>query len=307
MKIGKPIIIPVAIILVLGLYLGINSTGKMNYKIPGFDTIEMENINIVRIEGLSESIKIYLDDEVWRVGDDNLRAEPSKVTEMISFLVNPDFIDMVSDTGNYQNYGLEDTEYISVKAWTGNNNEGHPDRELLIGNLNTTGSFTFIRRPDNIGVFTVGGNIKRLFDVTQNDLIDKRILNIDIPDIDKITLSFSDFSITLGKTVGENNEDIWTSSEGLSIEIEKLEQNLRYLSNSRFNAYIDNTDGGSLNSLFEIDLSGENLDENFRILEKKDTGYYCESSFAGKSFILSENTGTQIIKMFKEIIALKDS
>lgn len=307
MKIGKQVIWPLLLIVILGLYLGINRTGKMNYKIPAFDTIEGENINIVRIKGLSESIKIYLDDEVWRVGDDNLRAEPSKVTEMISFLVNLQFIDMVSDTGNYQNYGLEDTEYISVKAWTGNNNEGHPDRELFIGNLNTTGSFTFIRRPDNIGVFTVGGNIKRLFDVTQNDLIDKRILNIDIPDIDKITLSFSDFSITLGKTVGENNEDIWTSSEGLSIEIEKLEQNLRYLSNSRFNTYIDNGDVVTPDSLFKIELSGNTINESFRISEKNDTGYYCESSFAGKSFILSENTGTQIIKMFKEIIALKDS
>jgi hypothetical protein len=307
MKIGKQVIWPLLLIVILGLYLGINRTGKMNYKIPSFAAIEGKNINNIRIEGLKGLFELYSDDGIWRFSSDDLRAEPSKIAEMISFLVNPEFIDMVSDTGNYQNYGLGDTEHITVKAWLGSNTEDRPDRELYIGNINTTGNFSFIRRPDNISVFTVGGNIKRLFDVTQNDLTDKRILNINIPDIDKIALSFSDSSFTLGKTVGENNEDIWTSSDGLSIEIKKLEQNLRYLSNSRFNTYIDNKDLVTPNNLFKIVLSGENPDESFLISEKNETGYYCESSFAGKSFILSENTGTQIIKMFSELIEIKEN
>lgn len=307
MKIGKQIIIPVAIILILGLYLGINSTGKMNYKIPGFEVINEQEISIIRIDGLSKNMELYFDNGVWRFSSNDLRAEPSKVFEMISFLVNPEFIDMVSDTGNYQNYGLGERNYITVKAWTSESKENSPDRELFIGNINTTGSFTFVRRPDIESVFTVRGNTNRLFDLTENDLMDKRVLNINIPDIDKIVLSFSNSSYVLEKTVGNNNEDIWSGSEGLSIEIEKLEQNLRYLSNSRFNTYIDNGDVVTPDSLFKIELSGNTINESFRISEKNDTGYYCESSFAGKSFILSENTGTQIIKMFKEIIALKDS
>ena len=303
MKIGKQVIWPLLIIVILGLYLVINSTGKMNYKIPQFDTIEDKNISIIRFEGLKGSIKLYLENEIWRIGDDNLRAEPSKVAEMVSFLVNPEFIDMVSDSGNYQNYGLGDSEYITLQAWTINKkSEDNPERELFIGNLNTTGSFTFIRRPDNISVFTVRGNKKGLFDVTQNDLIDKRVLNINIPEIDKIVLSFSGSSYILEKTVGNNNEDVWTTSNGLAIEVKNLEQNLRYLSNSRFNTYIDSKDIVRPNNLFKIDLFGETLNESFMISEKNDTGFYCESSFAGKSFILSENTGTQIIKMFGELI-----
>ena len=302
MKIGKQLIIPAAIILVLALYLGINSTGKMNYKIPVFDAIEGENIKIIRIEGLKRLIELYSDDGIWKFNSDDLRAEPSKISEMVSFLTDPEFIDMVSDTDNYQNYGLGDGDFITLKAWTNNKGEGNPARELFLGNINTTGSFTFIRRPDNTSVFTVSGNLKEIFDVTQNDLIDKRVLNINIPDIDKIVISFSDSGYILEKTVGENNEDTWTASNDLSVDIKKLEQNLRYLSNSRFNTYIDNTDTITPDSLFKIDLSGKDPDESFIISEKNDIGYYCESSFAGKSFILSENTGTQIIKMFRELI-----
>lgn len=302
MKIGKQLIIPVTIILILGLYLGINSTGKMYYKVPAFDPIDEEEINIIGIEGLTGSIKLYLDDGAWRFSSDDLRAEPSKVAEMISFLVDPEFIDMVSDTGNYQNYGLADGEYITVGAWTDDKGEGDPDRELFIGNINTTGSFTFIRRPDNASVFTVSGDVKGLFDVTENDLLDKRILNIDIPEIDKIVLSFSDSTYILEKTAGDNNEDKWAASNGLPIEIETLEQNLRYLFNSQFISYIDNTKVVTPGILFKIELPGENFNESFIILQKNDTDYFCESSFAGKSFILSENTGTQIIKMFRKLI-----
>ncbi len=306
MKIGKQVIWPLLIIVILGLYLGINSTGKMNYKIPVFDIIDEQEIGIIKIDGLSENLELYFDNGVWRFSSDDLRAEPSKVSEMVSFLVKPEFIDMVSDTGNYQNYGLGDSEYITVKSWTDNKSESNPERELFIGNINTTGNFTFIRRPDNISVFTVRGNKKGLFDITQNDLVDKRVLNIDIPDIDKLVLSFSGSSYTLEKTVGNNNEDIWTASNGFAIDINNLEQNLRYLSNSRFNTYIDSKDVVSPDSLFKIELMGETLDESFVISDKNDTGYYCESSFAGKSFILSENTGTQIIKMFGELLEKKE-
>ena len=305
MKIGKQTIIPVAIILILGLYLGFHSTGKMNYKIPTFNIIDSKKITIIEIEGISENLKIYNDNGVWRFSSDDLRIEQSKVTEMLSFLVNPDFVDLISDSGNYINYGLESKEYITVKAWT-DNNKNYPARELYIGNINTTGNFTFIRRPDYKSVFTVRGNTKGLFDITKNSLIDKRVLNINISSINKIILSFSDASYTLEKTVGDSNEDIWTSSEDIAIEKNKLEQSLRYLSNSRFNTYIENRDSVIPDLLFQIDLFGESLSEKVIISEKKDEIYYGESTFAVKHFSLSENTGTQIIKMFTDLIKIKE-
>ena len=299
MKIGKQIIVPVLIILILGLYLGINKTGKMNYKFPAFDSVDSKSINSITIKGPTELIELTLEEETWRMGPENLRAEPSKISEMILFLVNPELIDVVSDTGNYQNYGLEEKDYISVKAWTNKNKI--LARELLIGNTNTTGNFTFIRLPGIERVFTVSGNRKDQFIINKNELLDKRILNINIPDIDKIMLSFTNSSYLLEKSVGNNNEDIWSYSDGSTIEKNNLEQNIRYLSNSRFNTYIDYKHIVSSEILFKIDIFGENLNESFTILEQKDAGYVCDSSFTDKNFILSENTGTQLIKMFKEL------
>jgi len=306
MKIDKQLILPIALILTFSIYLGINNTGKMNYNIPDFITIEEDQLDTIEINRSSGSIKLYLDKGIWKLEHDNLRANPSKIKEMLSFLVKPEFIDMVSDSGNYQSYGLEENNYISVKAWTNTDSNKILARELLIGNTNTTGNFTFIRRPDIEKVFTVSENRKDLFDITINDLLDKRILNNNIPDIDKIILSFTHSSYSLKKSVGNNNEDIWSFSDGSAIEMNDIEKNLRYLSNSRFNTYIDNKDIVSSKMLFKIDLFEENLNDSFTILEKRDEGYYCKSSYTDKYFILSENTGTELIKMFKELLEKKE-
>lgn len=307
MKIAKQLILPVALIAAFSLYLGIKSTGKMNYKIPAFNVIDDQQIDTIEIDQSSGSLKLYSDNGIWKLGPDNLRANPSKIKEMLSFLTNPKFIDMVSDSSSYQNYGLDDKEYITVKAFINADDANTPDRELFIGDLSNNGNFTYIRRSDNSSVFTVKRDIRSIFDISAKDILDKRILDIAPPKIDKIELSFPDTNYTLKKTVGDNNEDTWNTSEGVSIESKNLDQSLRYLSNSIFDSYTDDEKDTAVNSIFKINLSGENLSSNFIILEKNDEGYYCESSFAGKSFILSENTGTQIIKMFSELIEIKEN
>lgn len=302
MKISKRLIFPIASIIILGLYLGINNTGKMNYKIPVVDTIDEKEIDRITIMLSSESIDLHSDNGVWRISPENHRADPSKIAEILSLISNPEFIDMVSDTENYYNYGLDDGEYISLEAWVSENTTEIPDRELFIGALNITSNFTFIRKPDNPSVFTVRGNTRGFLDTSVKDLIDKRTLDFDTREIDKIELTFANTKYMLKKTVGTDNKDVWNTEEGISIDTNNLYPGLRYLSNSRFDSYIDNVYDSSSENIFEIHLYGKNLDSSFMITEKNDEGYYCKSSFAGKSFFLSENTGTQIMKMFGELI-----
>ena len=301
MKIGKQLIIPVAVILILGLYLGINSTGKINYQIPVFENME-EEIKIIEIQKLTEIFKIFSDDGIWKFRSDNLRVEPSKVVEMISFLRKPNFIDMVSDSGNYVNYGMDDGKYITISAWTDIEDENNPKRKLILGSLNSTGNFTYIRIPENKNVYTVSGDLNSLFALSKNELLDKRVTNFDISEIERITLSSLDSKYILIKSVGENNKDIWATLNGSPIKLDILEQNLRYLSNSRFNAYSKNNEQNNQKALFKIELIGENLNESFEIFQKIESDYLCNSKFTNKNFLLSENTGTQIIKMFNDLI-----
>lgn len=305
MKIRKQLIIPVAVIFILGLYLVIQSTGKINYHIPVFENLE-EEINQIEIVKLSETYKLFSNNGKWKFSSDNLRVEPTKIAEMISFIVNPEIIDMVSDTGNFLNYGLEDGRSITVSAWTDTENINTPVRKLILGSINSTGNFTYIRIPENNNVYTVSGDLNSLFGLTKNELLDKRVTNFDISDIERITFSFIDAKYILIKSVGEDNKDIWTTTNGTPVQIEILEQNLRYLSNSRFNSYIKSNNFNNTNVLFNIELSGDNLKESFSILEKYETEFISNSSFTNKYFFLSENTGTQIMSMFNELVEKKE-
>ena len=277
----------------------------MNYTIPEFDTIDTLKINSIEIKGLTDTVKLYSDNGVWKFKPDNLRAEPSRIKRMLFFLEKPEFIDMVSDTGNYQNYGLEEDKYITVTVFTKGNTANIPDREFFIGDMNTNGKFVFIRIPDNNSVFTARGNTKELFDQSENDLLDKRILDIDTSKIEKIELFIGDNKSVLNKTVDSDSKDIWKTESGLSLDTKKLEQSIRYLGNSKFDSYISGPESDSNGDIFTISLFTDNAAHSFTITKKEDENYKGSSTFAGKEFILSGNTGTQIMKMFRDVLTEK--
>jgi Domain of unknown function (DUF4340) len=305
MKIRKNMIIPIGAILILGLYLLFNNTGQINYTVPEFtiiDTLEMETINI---NGPNGTIDLYSDNGVWKLNPDNLRAEPSRIKDMLSFLENPIFIDMVSNTKNYQNYGLNNNEYITVKVKIKSNKSKNPDRELYIGDLNETDQFVFVRIPDNKAVFTLKANIKNMFDVNEKDLIDKKILNYDTSKIIKINIISDDKIIMLNKSVDSENKDIWKSESGLDLNSETVDQGLRYLVNSRFDSYSPGEEINDGKNLLKLNLYEAEIIHSFTIIKKKDEGYSANSAFTDREFLLSENTGSQIMKMFSDIFEAK--
>lgn len=305
MKIDKQLILPVALILTFSIYLGIKSAGKMNYNIPDFIPIEEEQIDTIEIDKSSGALKLYSDNGIWKFDPDNLRAEPFKIDEMLSFLANPQFIDMVSDSENYQNYGLNEGQYISVKAKINGNNTEISDRELLIGDINTSSKFAFIRKMDNKAVFTVRANIRKLFDISESDLLNKKILDIDTTKIDKIVLTFDNKQTTINKSVDSNDKDSWKTDTGLDPDTEATSQSLRYLLNSRFDSYIPEGEGSIEGNIFTINLYEGDIVHSLTITRENEKNYFGRSNFAGKDFILSKNTGTQIIEMFKNIITVK--
>jgi len=301
MKIRKNLVIPFAAIIILGLYLVFNTTGKMNYKIPRFKAIEPQTIDKIEITNNKGTINLYSDNGVWRFNPDNYRAEPSKIESMLTFLENPQFADMVSDTNNYQNYGLEDKKYIHIKAGIKGNSSEKPDREFFIGDLNQSKKFAFIRTPDNKAVFTVRANIQKIFDINENDLLNKQILRIDSSNIDKIEIISGDKKTTLNKTVDSDSKDVWRNESGKDANTDAVGQSLRYLSNSRFESYLA-ANAVNNKDLFTLNLYEEDTIHSFTILKKNEKNYFAKSGYAEKEFLLSENTGTQIIKMFTDIL-----
>ncbi len=302
MKTVKQFILPVVLIIVFSVYLGVKNTGKINYELPAFETVEKNSFRSVEIINGDSTIKLYSDDGVWRFDSDNKKVSTGKIEKITEFLGTPKFLDMVSESTNYQNFGLEKGEYITVRAYISTNKGDKPDREFFIGDLSSNRNFTYIRSSDNSGVFTADSSIRLLFDTTKDDLLDKHITDIDSALVDKIIYTSRGITKTLTKTVGENSKDIWTEKEGTEVDSTKLAQSLRYLSNSGFESYTDIDTPENETDLISLTLTGEGFEETFSIIKKLETGYLGQSTFTGSNFILSDNTGTQLIKMFNDII-----
>ncbi len=302
MKISKNIIIPVASIIILGLYLIFNTTGKMNYKIPEFNSVQSGTIDRIQIQSEKGKIDLYSDNGIWKINPDSFRVEPSKINEMLSFLENPQFIDMVSNTKNYQNYGLAKDKYIDIKALKKGGTDKNPLRELYIGDLNESRRFAFIRRPDNKAVFTVKESIRKLFDVSANDILDKKILDFDSTKIDKVEVITNNTKTTITKSVDSDNKDVWKSDKGVELDSNAVGQSLRYLANSRFDSYSPAGETRGEGNIFTINLYSDKTLSSFTITKKNEKNYSAYSSYAEKDFILADNTATQIIKMSGDIL-----
>jgi hypothetical protein len=306
MNIGKNILIPLIIIILFSLYLGINKTNKVNYKIPSFVKLDPTSIKNITIDRPINSIELYLDNGVWRLKPDDLRADLSKITKMISFMTSSPFIDMVSDTGNFQNYGLETGKYTTVGIRAKIDGTNTPIREFYIGNLNTSGSFTFIRSPKTNSVYTVSGNIKDMFEISKNELLDRQILNLTVDEVDKIELSSLDNTYTIEKTIGDESKDIWKTTDGIELNTNSIEQSLRYLSGSIFDSYFDSEYNNKNSSIFSLTLFQDTVIHSFSIIDDGTGIYKGRSSYAGKDFLLSENTKTQLIIMFNDLVEKKE-
>jgi len=307
MKFNKQLILPIALIVVLSLYMAVKKQGEINYQIPRFDSVNKENFTSLAIDHGAYSLKLYFHNGIWRINPDNLRVDPAKMDAMLEFIALIRYADLVSETSNYINYGLDEKNLISVKAWIGNDEPDNPSREIIVGNTDDSGKFTFVRGIDNSAVFTTQGDLRKIFDQNFDSIIDKRISNFVMQDIDKIALSIEGRNFSFFKTTDEANKDIWETAAGGLLDKNMIEQSLRYLSSSRFTSYRDSGPEGNVESLFRMDFSGNNLSHFLRIDKKENAGFISSSSFAEKPFLLEETTGTQIIKMFKELFLSKDS
>ncbi|MCF6335520.1 MAG: hypothetical protein L3J12_07240, partial [Spirochaetales bacterium] len=113
MKVGKQLLLPVLLILIFGVYLGVKSTGKINYKLPVFPSLKVDSIKSIEIINNNSTIKLYSDKGVWKFSSDNKRVNLGQIEQITDFLVTPNFTDMVSVSTNYQNFGLDNGEFIT--------------------------------------------------------------------------------------------------------------------------------------------------------------------------------------------------
>jgi len=222
---------------------------------------------------------------------------------------------MVSESGDYSRYELDDEHKISVKAWSGESIK----REFDIGKAAPSYRHTFVRLKGNDCVYHARENFRHTFDLGVEDLRDKQVLSFDTADIQEIQIIKNGRSLVCTRLAAPGAADqepavessspkeelIWQSAEGERCDEVKLNSLLATLSNLRCESYIDAPRKEDLsNPMCRIELKGQK-DYHLSIFaatEGDQKGYPAVSSENNYPFLLSEGTANALMKAPEEML-----
>ena len=102
MKISKNIIIPITASIILGLYLVFNTTGKMNYKIPEFNSIQSGTISSIEIKSEKGTINLYSDNGIWKLNPDNFISTVQNKKDTFKRLWNDHLVNQINDVPDFE-------------------------------------------------------------------------------------------------------------------------------------------------------------------------------------------------------------
>jgi len=304
---AKEIAILFFIISVLVFYIFSEKSEKVHYHLPQLKSIRGEDISrLVLKKGDREVILVKKNDR-WYLADKGYPADRAKVDRMINTLAEITLTALVSESGNYTIYELDEDHRIDVTAYIGE----EIVRRIAIGKPAPSYKHTFVLVGDDRRVYHASGNFRYDFDRDADSLRDMTVMRIK-EDISEIHLKSSAGELKLVRTEApvseekshQGQEEKWQADDGRVASTEKVREIIDTLSNLRCDKFIEERQKDEFKSpVYVITLKGVNTYILSIFSKEKDTGKYpAVASSSDYPFYLSEWKAGKLMKDFKEIL-----
>lgn len=317
MKIKFEYVALIVIIAALIIYLAVRSSDKTHYELPSVEKVDSSEITRITLERADSTVvDLTRSKDGWKIVPQGFKAEKSGVDRLAEELSGFELTTLVSESGIYSRYGLEDDEKIGVRAYAGD----ELVREFTIGKASSTRRHTFVRVGDDPNVYEARNNLRSLFDKDTNALRDKTVFVYETTAVTEISLSEGENTVSFQKksvpppvnpAAGEDNQPVpppdeteWLASDGRKAKAESIKSLLRSLSNLKCDSFIAGKDKSDFTDpVFSIKLK-ETEPASIAIFEKNDDGKYpAVSSKSPYPFLLSEWRAKQLMKSPEELLA----
>lgn len=287
-RIKTTYIVLVGLIVILSLYLGLRSGDKVQYTIPALPALT--GIDEVTIEQPGATIDIALSGGVWLIRPEGYAADPDALKQVINTVSNPQITDLVSVTGNYGVYDLEESSRIRVSAYI----HGEMVRAIDFGRRSPTYGHTFAKIDGDDRIFQIAGDIRPIFANSKEGFRDKTALSFDQRTIAVIRIQGSGESVDL---VRDDAGSSWKTRGGETWNSEAVDEALGTLSSLRVYNYrnVNDNDGDVVMS---IELKGEE-DYYITFYEKQGNFYPVRSSQSRYPFTLFYVVSENIMQAFR--------
>ena len=281
------------IIIILSLYLTLRQRDRMQYVIPTLPSLQ--DLDEVYIEQSGKSLQIVQFGASWQILPEGYPVDSTSMEGLLEVIVDLELTELVSVTGNYARYELDELTRIQVKALKG----GKAVRAFDIGKRSPTYDHTYIQLAGDDRVFQTPGDIRGLFIRSKEDLRDKTVLSFNRGSIKKIEAQIGTDTVTLLRTERTGNASPgydWNSDEGDAWETQKVDNLLATLSDLNAYSFIDQIDPGS-EPAFSLELSGDKI-YTLVFFERQDNYYPARTSQSPNPFSLFYALSENIIGTF---------
>lgn len=254
MKKIKEYFIPAVLIIILCIYLWQENPDKTNYNLPKLDNIFKKDISKIEIIKKDTTITLKKNNDKWHLEPEGYLADTDKINKMSDVIENLSLTAMVSESKNYNRYGLDREMKIIVKGYDKKDNK---IREFEIGKPASLSNNTFIKIENDHRVYHAKGNFRSKFDNTVSELRDAIVLSFNSDEIDEIYIKNKEEYIELKrkqiptdnkadktdesiKETVQQTKDIWVTKKDKEGKDEKIKNLLFTLSALKCDTYITN-------------------------------------------------------------------
>lgn len=316
MKVKKEYIILIAVIVALSLYLFLRTSDRVRYELPKLPAVAKTAISKIEIAKKGEAVILHRSNGNWSIGPQEYPADTAKVETMLDIIENLTLTAMVSESGDYTRYQLDDEDRITVRAWTGETLA----REFDVGKVAPSYRHTFVRLKGDDSVYHARENLRNTFERGIDDLRDKQVLAFHTADIQEIHLITNGRSLRCARSASPGTADqkntaqgtqlpkeegIWESPEGDRCNEKTLNRLLATLSKLRCQRYLEKKEKANLlDPIYRIEIKGPK-DYHLSLFSKTDgdgKGYPATSSENNYPFLLPEGRAKSIMKAPGEML-----
>jgi hypothetical protein len=303
MKIKKEYLILAVIIVALSLYLIFHDRDRSSYELPQLASIERNEITKIEISRKDQpTIQLNREGSDWKISPKAYPADATRVKELLDVISGLTLTALVSESKNYQIYELDDAHRIHVKAWS----KDDLVREFDTGKAASSFRHTFVKLPGNAMVYHARDNFRRKFDVSIDDLRDKKVLAFDKALIHEITIQNGEQTTIFSKQPpveekeaqqqAEKSEKpagetqlVWRNEKNEAADEAGIQRLLTALADLKCDSYLEEKTKEDFDTpIFSIRLKGDKAYSLslFEKLKEADTQYPAVSSDNPYPFLL---------------------
>lgn len=311
----KEYIILTIIIIALGAYLYFQNSDSTHYTLPQPEAITQSKITKIEIAKKDGIVSISKEDNDWFVGQNKFPADQTKLTPVLKMLKEIKLTALISESGNYARYELDDAGKSTVTAWVN-------DKVVIkidIGKTASSYKHTFVKLDSNKNVYHAAQNLKSIIDKTEENFVDKTILtfkpeaaySVKITDEDKtysFTKTIDDVKIDVEKKDSAEKpapkpEEYWLSSTGDKKEKVNIDAFIKAFSNLECNNFVADLKKDALSKpIYSVTVTTVNKPNTLSVYQsEKDKDLICTSSKSNFVFNLSADKLDKFKELFTKI------